>query len=806
MPPKRKAAAQTAAEADAEGWDSDDMGALSDQEMYDDLKKNFSIADKKRRTIQRADAASFIFKHDNLDQPLKPDAASRPLWVNDDGKIIMESFNPLFEEAQDFLINIAEPVSRVSRMHEYTLTLHSLFAAVSVGHSSKEIIDRLERYSKVTLGSNVVAFIKKATSSFGKAKIVLKKTLSYIESDDPAILQRLLRDPTVASCRADNTDGLIQEAAPKIGVMAIPGTKMAAGATQIAQTAAAEPQAPVDMIASLREEDDDEDVAKVHSFQIRSESREEVIKRCQQIGLPLTEEYDFNNDEVNANLDIDLKPHAQIRYYQEKALSKMFSNSRARSGIIVLPCGAGKTLVGITAACGVKKSVIVLCTSAMSVVQWRSEFIKWSNINPDDIACFTAESKAVFKGNAGILITTYAMITSVRNRSYDSEKAMDFIRSREWGLLIADEVHVVPAKMFKQVTYAVASHAKLGLTATLLREDDKIGDLNFLVGPKLYEANWQELSEQGHIAKVQCAEVWCQMTPEFYTEWLRSPPSSPKNDIISSLNPNKFQACQFLIDYHEKRGDKIIVFSDNVFALQKYALKLHKAYIYGGTPQNERMRILENFQHNPEVNTIFLSKIGDTSLDLPEATCLIQVSAHYGSRRQEAQRLGRILRAKRRNDEGFNAFFYSLVSKDTDEMAYASRRQAFLVDQGYAFKVITRLEGLNQRTDLAFHTPQERRELLMEICLAKDADVEKEKIEGDAFGSRFANGGRAKKGAGARRTAGTLSELSGGQQMSYIEYNKSRNSEIKGKGVKNAFLRKLNSSTANAKKKAAGGG
>jgi len=139
-------------------------------------------------------------------------------------------------------------------------------------------------------------------------------------------------------------------------------------------------------------------------------------------------------------------------------------------------------------------------------------------------------------------------------------------------------------------------------------------------------------------------------------------------------------------------------------------------------------------------------------------------------------------------------------------MAYASRRQAFLVDQGYAFKVITRLEGLNQRTDLAFHTPQERRELLMEICLAKDADVEKEKIEGDAFGSRFANGGRAKKGAGARRTAGTLSELSGGQQMSYIEYNKSRNSEIKGKGVKNAFLRKLNSSTANAKKKAAGGG
>lgn len=795
MPPKRKAAE----DAD-EGWDYED-GELSDQDTIDALKEQFSLS-RPTRPKQAYDAASFLFKHDQFDMPLKPDADNRPLWVNHDGRIILESFSPLFDDAQDFLINIAEPLSRVSRMHEYQLTTHSLFAAVSVGHSSKEIIDKLERYSKATLSPDVVAFIQRSTSSFGKAKIVLKKTFSYIESDDPAILRKLLQDPTIAACRADNTDGLIQEAAPKIGVMAIPGTKMAAGASQVAQPAAAEPQAPNDMVASLREEDDEDEVAQVHSFQIRSEEREAVIKRCQQLGLPLTEEYDFNNDEVNATLDIDLKPHAQIRYYQEKALSKMFSNSRARSGIIVLPCGAGKTLVGITAACGVKKSVIVLCTSAMSVVQWRAEFLKWSNISPEDIAVFTAESKTRFPRNAGILISTYSMLTSVRNRSYDSEKIMEFIREREWGLLIADEVHVVPAQMFKKVTYAIASHSKLGLTATLLREDDKIQDLNFLIGPKLYEANWQELSEQGHIAKVQCAEVWCQMTPEFYGEWLKST-SPPKKDLLSTLNPRKFQACQFLIEYHERRGDKIIVFADNVYALEKYALKLNKAYIYGGTPQAERLRILENFQHNELVNTIFLSKIGDTSLDLPEATCLIQISSHYGSRRQEAQRLGRILRAKRRNDEGFNAFFYSLVSKDTDEMFYASKRQAFLVDQGYAFKVITRLEGLDQRTDLAFSSPQERRELLMEVCLAKDSDAAVEQIDGDMFGTKFASGKTKKKKNGARRTAGTLSEFSGGQDMAYIEYNRSRNKEIKGKGIKNQFLRKLNSSTANAKKKAA---
>ena len=189
------------------------------------------------------------------------------------------------------------------------------------------------------------------------------------------------------------------------------------------------------------------------------------------------------------------------------------------------------------------------------------------------------------------------------------------------------------------------------------------------------------------------------------------------------------------------------------------------------------------------VNTIFLSKIGDTSLDLPEATCLIQISSHYGSRRQEAQRLGRILRAKRRNDEGFNAFFYSLVSKDTDEMFYSSKRQAFLVDQGYAFKVITRLEGIDSHSGLAFATPQERRELLMDVLLAKDEDARTENISGDAFGSKYASGMGKKKG-GVRRTAGALSEYSGGQDMAYFETNKSRNKELKGtKGIKNSFLK-----------------
>ena len=459
----------------------------------------------------------------------------------------------------------------------------------------------------------------------------------------------------------------------------------------------------------------------------------------------------------------------------------MFGNGRAKSGIIVLPCGAGKTLVGITAACTVKKGIVILCTSSMSVVQWKSEFLKWSNINPNDIAVFTSDHKDRFSGETGIIVSTYSMVAHERNRSHDAQKMMDFLTGREWGLMILDEVHVVPANMFRKVTAHIKTHSKLGLTATLLREDTKISDLNYLIGPKLFEANWMELAEQGHIARVQCAEVWCPMTTEFYSEFLLA--SARKRMLLYTMNPRKFQACQFLIDYHERRGDKIIVFSDNVYTLQSYAKKLERFFIFGDTPQNERLLIL----------------------DLPEATCLIQISSHYGSRRQEAQRLGRILRAKRRSDEGFNAFFYSLVSKDTPEMFYSSKRQAFLVDQGYAFKVITHLQGLESMPDLAFSTAQERRELLQDVLLQTEMSADVEKVQDDLFSVRQrANVGGvgnavAKRPAGgasgaARRIAGTLSELSGGQDMAYIEYNKGKNREVKGKnaqGPQSSFIRKL---------------
>ena len=778
-----------------------------------EVKAKFSISSYRRKRKQDAqegtDSATALFPNRDFSYlTLKPDHEDRPLWIDPDkGKVILEGFSPLARQAQDFLITVAEPQSRPLHLHEYTLTIHSLYAAVSVGLGEHDIISNLEKFSKTALPDELKEFIWNTTRSFGKVKLVLKHNQYFIESSDADILQKLLKDEVIGGCRIQNTEEITKEKAPSLSGLVIPGTKNAATLLKAVEQQTARPADDEeyedgglkddDMFAALRAEDDDDDddMDQVHSFQIRQDSVETVRKRCQELGNPTTEEYDFRNDDVNANLDIDLRPSARIRDYQEKSLSKMFGNGRAKSGIIVLPCGAGKTLVGITAACTVKKGVIILCTSSMSVVQWQSEFLKWSNINPNDIAIFTSDHKDKFAGHTGIIISTYSMVTQTRGRSYDSGKMMEFLKGREWGLMILDEVHVVPASIFRKVASSIGAHAKLGLTATLLREDDKIKDLNFLIGPKLYEANWMELADKGHIARVQCAEVWCAMTTEFYAEYLRE--SKRKRMLLYIMNPRKFQACQFLIDYHEKRGDKVIVFSDNVYALERYARKLNKAYIFGGTPQQERLRILENFQHNENVNTIFLSKIGDTSLDLPEATCLIQISSHYGSRRQEAQRLGRILRAKRRNDEGFNAFFYSLVSKDTDEMFYSSKRQAFLVDQGYAFKVITHLQGIESLKGLAFTTVQERRELLQDVMLQNEMAGDIEKISDDMFSRQndrgyggSAPGGNKK--LGAKRMAGALSELSGGQDMAYIEVNKSRNKDLKGgKGPHNKFIAKL---------------
>lgn len=713
---------------------------------------------------------------------LKPDNASRPLWVAPNGHIFLESFSPVYKHAHDFLIAISEPVCRPEFIHEYRLTAYSLYAAVSVGLQTHDIIEYLRRLSKTSVPDGIVEFIKECTLSYGKVKLVLKHNKYFIESNHAEILQKLLKDPVIQECRLRRDAEAVEGGKDGAGDGLITQTKdnktaaptFVSGATDAPSSSAATTTAVVpdditNFYDKLDNEDEEDDLGgssqpgkTLVSFEVNQEKIEVIQKRCIELEHPLLAEYDFRNDTHNPDINIDLKPSAVLRPYQEKSLRKMFGNGRARSGVIVLPCGAGKSLVGVTACCTVRKRALILCNSGVSVEQWKQQFKMWSSADDSMICRFTSDAKDKPMG-CGVLVTTYSMITHTQRRSWEAEQTMRWLKEQEWGIMVLDEVHTIPARMFRRVLTIVQSHCKLGLTATLLREDDKIQDLNFLIGPKLYEANWLELQKRGFIARVQCAEVWCPMTPEFYREYLLCRTS--KRLLLYVMNPTKFRCTQFLIRYHERRGDKTIVFSDNVFALKHYAIKMNKPYIYGPTSQNERIQILQNFKFNPKVNTIFVSKVADTSFDLPEANVLIQISSHGGSRRQEAQRLGRILRAKKGAiAEEYNAFFYTLVSQDTMEMNYSRKRQRFLVNQGYSYKVITQLAGMDTDQDLFYKNREEQGQLLQQVLAASDIDCEDERVPGEVGGPSTS------------RRPGNMSSISGADDAVYYEYNKKHNS------------------------------
>ncbi|XP_050377429.1 general transcription and DNA repair factor IIH helicase subunit XPB1-like [Argentina anserina] len=699
-------------------------------------------------------------KRDFTKLELKPDHTNRPIWACPDGRLFLETSSALYKQAYDFLIAISEPVCRQELMHEYNLTPHSLYAAVSIGLETETIISVLNKLSKTKLPKDICDFIHDSTANYGKVKLVLKKNRYFVESPFPEVLKTLLKDNYIAESRI-NSEG------PQ-------GNEGFTVSTMMGETGAG----PSDLLNEA-EMATVADEKETHAFEIDPSKVENVKQRClpESLNYPMLEEYDFKNDTVNPDLDMELKPQAQPRPYQEKSLSKMFGNGRARSGIIVLPCGAGKSLVGVLAASRIRKSCLCLATNAVSVDQWAFQFKLWSTIRDDQICRFTSDSKERVKGNAGVVVTTYNMIGFGGKRSEESEKIIEEIRNREWGLLLMDEVHVVPAEMFRNVIKWTKSHCKLGLTATLVREDEKITDLNFLIGPKLYEANWLDLVKGGFIANVQCAEVWCPMTKEFFMEYLKKE-NSKKKQALYVMNPNKFRACEFLIRFHEEhRGDKIIVFADNLFALTEYAMKLRKPMIYGATSHAERTKILQAFKTSPDVNTVFLSKVGDNSIDIPEANVIIQISSHAGSRRQEAQRLGRILRAKGRpqdriagGKEEYNAFFYSLVSTDTQEMYFSTKRQQFLIDQGYSFKVITSLPPPESGADLSYHRLEDQLALLSKVLSVGDDKVGLEILEEDADEIALQK---------AHRSSGSMSSMSGANGTVYMEYSTSKHKNSK---------------------------
>jgi DNA excision repair protein ERCC-3 len=715
---------------------------------------------------------------------LKPDHDQRPIWVTKDRLIYLEAFSPLYQQACDFLVAVAEPESRPVFIHTYRLTENSLYAAVAVSIATDAIIKVLSRLCKTDLPSDVVTFIRDATYTFGKAKIVLKDNAFFIESKYAEVLRELLRNPIIRNARdtqtIESTETFVQSAAPAEDLRNLDYLKL--GFEEVDGDG----------------EDDEEGISdstgyrstlQTVSFMIKQASVQAVKRSAKEDShYPLMEEYDFKNDQRNPLLTIDLRASTKIRPYQEKSLSKVFGNGRARSGIIVLPCGAGKSLTGVTAVSTIKRSTMVMCINNASVKQWKEQFQLWTNVADSSLKLFTSSDKNDLppSNTACIVISTYSMICHGGRRSVSGEALIQAIAAREWGLMILDEVHVAPAEMFQKVVHMVNAHCKIGLTATLVREDKKIADLNFLVGPKLYEANWIDLTAQGYLAHVQCVEVWCPMTSQFYAEYILNSIGSRSRlqRLLYTLNPCKFRVCEYLVKYHTQRGDKIILFSDDVPALMLYCEALTNIiqvpYIYGGTREDERRTILTAFKLRTECNCIGLSKVGDTALDIPEANVIIQVSSHFGARRQEAQRLGRILRPKPNPTGGYNAFFYTLVSTDTKEMYFSSKRQQYLIDQGYTFKVVQDLAAKADKESSLLRTVTQELDLLNKVLNFKNYDLydkeeEKElsrRMQGELEDEEGLGSGKA-TGSGTavrRKVGGKLSAKSGVGNTVYSEY------------------------------------
>ena len=695
--------------------------------------------DKRSKAVE-ADSSSYEF--DLSQEPLKPEHAELPLWVGDlrkkhytkmvnnverrteDSEVVinlfLEAFSPKYKLVYDFVISVAEPKSRQEFIHYYEINPASLYAAITLGLSADEIVKNLKAYNKLqAIPRSVEAHIREVASSFGKAKLVLKENRYFIESEEREGIAFYKSIPNLKDCwlgesehhmgqesddedDKDKPNSLANELSSRPKTEGVEGENPSLDKLLKISNHDSFIEKYEQMIMDKDEEEREVEKKIIYRLEIDPKKIDKVTKERllmtneDKFKYMLTQEFDYRKaTDQNPLLDFRLKTHVKIRPYQEKAISKMFVEGRARSGVIVLPCGAGKTLVGIIAMARVKRRTLILCINNITVKQWEKQIVDYSTLPQNKIYKFTSECKDEVMPDlkhSCVVISTYPMISrSDERRSQVSLELIERLGSVEWGLLILDEVQVAPAEVFKDAFVTkTKSHCKLGLTATLVREDNKIEDLQFYVGPKLYEESWKDLTNQGFLARVQCYEIRVRMTDEFLREYrVKSDHGKNKGIYLYTGNPNKFFVVQYLIKMHAAQGDKILVFIDSIEILTEFATLLGYPFLYGKMKHHERERLLNFFQVLPKWNVLFVSKVGDVGIDLPDANVAIEVSSHFGSRRQEAQRLGRILRPKENKEGKYQSHFYSLVSLNTDEVKYAVKRQKFLVKQGYSFKIIT---------------------------------------------------------------------------------------------------------------------
>jgi DNA excision repair protein ERCC-3 len=545
----------------------------------------------------------------------KPD---NPLIVQSDRSLLLEVHNPLFETVRTAISPFAELEKSPEHIHTYRITPLSLWNAASAGHSAESMTTALVNFAKYPVPQNVLADIRDLAGRWGRVRMARKEGNLILESEDKALMLELSRNRAVAQY---------------LGKQLSP-----------------------------------------HLFIVPVQFRGVLKQSLTSVGWPVE---DLAGYSAGQPLAIELRSDRfNLRDYQEEAAEAFYhsGSERGGSGVIVLPCGAGKTIVGLAAMSKVSQSTLILTTSRTSVHQWQREILEKTSLREDEIV----EYKGNLQQIGPVTLSTYQMLTH-RPHKTESFPHLNIFNQQNWGLIIYDEVHMLPAPVFR-ITAEVQARRRLGLTATLIREDGHEGDVFSLIGPKKYDVPWRDMEGRGWIAEAVCTEVRCAMPRSLRMEYAVA--EAREKFRIAAENPVKLDLAGQLLQSHQ--GAPTLIIGQYIDQLKKIAEKLNFPLITGKTAQRERDRLYEQFRKG-EVRVLILSKVGNYALDLPDAEVLVQVSGTFGSRQEEAQRLGRILRPK---TDGRQAHFYTLVSRETDEEMFAHHRQLFLTEQGYSYRIV----------------------------------------------------------------------------------------------------------------------
>ena len=541
-----------------------------------------------------------------------------PLIVQSDKTLLLEIDHPDAQSCRMAIAPFAELERSPEHVHTYRLTPLGLWNARAAGHDAEGVVDALIKYSRYPVPHALLVDVAETMDRYGRLQLV----------NDPA-------------------HGLVLRALDRVVLVEVAKSKKLAG-----------------MLGARL----DDDTIAVHPSE-RGRLKQALLK----LGWPAEDLAGYVDGEAHpielAEAGKDGGKPFTLRSYQREAVEAFWAGG---SGVVVLPCGAGKTLVGAAAMAEAKATTLILVTNTVAGRQWKRELIARTSLTEEEIGEYSGERKEI----RPVTIATYQVLTSRKKGVFTH---LDLFGARDWGLVVYDEVHLLPAPIFR-FTADLQARRRLGLTATLVREDGREGDVFSLIGPKRYDAPWKDIESQGWIAPAQCTEVRVTLTDAERMAYATA--EAEERYRMAATARTKLPVIKALVERHPAEQTLVIgAYIDQLHQLGEY---LDAPIVQGSTTNKERERLFDAFRSG-EIRTLVISKVGNFSIDLPEAAVAIQVSGTFGSRQEEAQRLGRVLRPKA---DGRQAHFYTVVSRDTIDTEYAAHRQRFLAEQGYAYTIV----------------------------------------------------------------------------------------------------------------------